>query len=314
MLVPSSRGHEGEDLILLEEERGPEARRWLVARDGPTGDEVWRRPFASDPALADAPRALLEAVLLVPEAEKLLGVSPDSGETLWARELGALPSAVCRGQGYAGLRLSDGAFQAFAVATGSRVDGEGKTCEDVVTSRSVAPNFSLVEGAALERLAPGRPPLQVVRGLVPHAGTARVLLGTDSPEPVRAGGAARGARVAVASGKRWLWDARLGRGNADQARLLSPPLAAVRRERVLVPYVSMSAPELRLASLELGSGRLVWDVSISSDGVSSDGAEQTTDRAELRISHSGEVYFFNGVGQLWVIGVDGRPAWSLGAL
>jgi outer membrane protein assembly factor BamB len=113
--------------------------------------------------------------------------------------------------------------------------------------------------------------------------------------------------VAVASRKAWLWSARLGKASAADARLLSPPLAAVRNERVVVPYVLGDRSELHLASLELGSGRLVWDRLLSADFAESSAAD-----AELRISRSGLIYFSSGLGQLWALGSDGQPIWKLG--
>lgn len=257
--------------------------------------------------VVEAPRGWLEGLLLVADTHRLYGINALSGKTAWVRDLGELPSDLCEGRGYAGLRFSNGRFEALAMATGARVNGDASRCQPIVTSRSVAPNFSIVEGAALPSLVPERPPLRPERALVPHRGVARVLLGSAPAAPAAALAAEGAARVAVTSEESWLWDARLGRESAARAHLLTPALAAVRRERVVVPYVLSSPPELRLASLDLGSGRLLWDQLLSTSAVA-----QHSERAELRISSSGRIYFSNGTGQLWVIELDGQPIWQIG--
>jgi outer membrane protein assembly factor BamB len=255
--------------------------------------------LAPDPELGQGARAWVDGLLVVTSPSKVFGLNPESGETSWVRNTGAPPIELCAGPGFAGLRFPNERFVAFAVATGSGAAGSPLACKPLVTSRSAAPNFALVEGPVLDPPLPGRSPLRVERALVPHQGSVRVLLGSDP--------AAASARVAVASRKAWLWSARLGRVSAADARLLSPPLAAVRNERVVVPYVLVGSSELRLASLELGSGRLVWDRSLAT-GFRQSGA----DDAELRISRSGLIYFSSGLGRLWALESDGRPIWKLG--
>jgi putative pyrroloquinoline-quinone binding quinoprotein len=300
LLVPAVHGSSGEDLIALLGEVGPNGPRWLGALAGATGELLWQRPLAPDPELGQGARTWVDGMLVVTSPSKVFGLNPESGETSWVRNTGAPPSELCAGQGFAGLRFPNERFVAFAVATGSAAVGSPEACKPLITSRSAAPNFALVEGPALDPPLPGRSPLRVQRALVPHQGSVRVLLGSEL--------VAASARVAVASRKAWLWSARLGRADAADARLLSPPLAAVRNERVVVPYVLGEGSELRLASLELGSGRLVWDRSLSR-GFS----DSSTADAELRISRSGLIYFSSGLGRLWALESDGRPIWTLGA-
>jgi hypothetical protein len=115
------------------------------------------------------------------------------------------------------------------------------------------------------------------------------------------------AAVAVATSRAWVWSARLAQGRSGTPRFLVPPLAAVRNERVVVPYVLEPRTELRLASFELSSGRLAWDVSLSTERVKAEAPD-----AELRISRLGTIYFADGGGRLWATTFDSRPAWSLG--
>jgi outer membrane protein assembly factor BamB len=255
--------------------------------------------LAAEPELGQGVRTWVDGMLVVASPVKVFGLSPESGETSWVRNTGAPPSSLCAGQGFAGLRFPNERFVAFAVATGSGTAGSAEACKPLISSRSTAPNFALVDGPALDPPLPDRSPLRVQRALVPHQGSVRVLLGSDL--------AAASARVAVASRKAWLWNARLGRAHAAGARLLSPPLAAVRNERVVVPYVLGDGSELHLASLELGSGRLVWDRVLSA-GFS----EPSSADRELRISRSGLIYFSSGLGQLWALGSDGQTIWTLG--
>jgi len=299
LLVPAARGRDAENLVAAVEEAGSGRERWLGAFDGATGEVLWRwRLDPSQPGLADALRSVIDGMLLVASPSTVYALSPETGALSWSRDTGGRALGLCSGNGFAGLSFPNRRFVAFSVATGSSVDGRPDACAEALTSKSVAPNFSVVEGSALEPPLPGRAPLDVQRALVPHKGTAQVLLGTD---------ASGLARVAVASRERWLWDAGLGRGEAKRARLLSPPLAAVRNERVVVPYVLADPGELRLASLELASGRLIWDEALTTRDV-----EARAPNAELRLSRAGTIYFSNGKGQLWVVGFDAQPAWRLG--
>jgi outer membrane protein assembly factor BamB len=306
LLVPAARSRDAENLVAAVE-AGSGQERWLGAFDGATGEVLWRWPLdPSQPGLADALRSVIDGVLLVASPSTVYALSPDTGELSWSRDTGGRALGLCRGDGFAGLSFPNQRFVAFSVATGSSVDGRPDACAEALTSKSIAPNFSVVEGGALEPRLPRRAPLDVQRALVPHKGTARVLLGTD---------ASGAARVAVASRERWLWDAGLGRGRAQRARLLSPPLAAVRNERVVVPYILADPGELRLASLELASGRLIWDEALElglTSGEATRDVEARAPNAELRLSRAGTIYFSNGKGQLWVVGFDAQPAWKLG--
>jgi hypothetical protein len=298
LLVPRA-GSRGAENLVAAVEAGSGRERWLGAFDGATGEVLWRWPLdPSQPGLADALRSVIDGMLLVASPTTVYALSPETGALSWSRGTGGPALGLCSGDGFAGLSFPNRRFVAFSVATGSSVDGRPDACTEALTSKSIAPNFSVVEGGALEPPLPGRAPLDVQRALVPHKGTARVLLGTD---------ASGLARVAVASRERWLWDAGLGRGEAKRARLLSPPLAAVRNERVVVPYVLANPGELRLASLELASGRLIWDEALTTRDV-----DALAPNAELRLSRAGTIYFSNGKGQLWVVGFDAQPAWKLG--
>jgi len=298
LLVPAAHAGDADNLIAVVEEPGAQRKRWLAAFDGGRGDVLWRWSLDRDPNLADAHRAAIDRMLLVASPGTVYALSLETGEVSWSRDTGGRVESLCSGDGYAGLSFPNQRFVAFSVATGSSVKGRPEACAEVLSSRSVAPNFSVVDGKAVDPPLPSRAPLDVQRVLVPHKGKARVVLGTD---------ASRRARVAVASRDSWLWDARLGRGHANRARLLSPPLAAVRNERLVVPYVLDGPAELRLASLDLASGRLVWDEALTQRDV-----EARWPEAELRISRAGTIYFSNGKGQLWVVGFDSQLMWKLG--
>jgi outer membrane protein assembly factor BamB len=289
-------GHE--DLVAAVEEAGAQRKRWLGAFDGATGEVLWRWPLDRDAGLVEAPRSVIDGMLLVASPSTVYALNPATGALAWSRDTGGRVEGLCSGKGFAGLSFPNRRFVAFSVATGSSVEGRPDACSEVMTSRSIAPNFSVVEGGRLVPPLPSRAPLHVQRALIPHKGTARVLLGTD---------ASGLGRVAVASRERWLWDARLGGGDASRARLLSPPLAAVRNERVVVPYVLTDPGELRLASLDLASGRLIWDEALATREV-----EARAPAAELRLSRAGTIFFSNGEGELWVVGFDAQRAWKLG--
>jgi len=234
---------------------------------------------------------------LVLGADKVSALNPESGETLWTRDSGGPIRELCTGNGFAGLVFPDGRRAAFSITTGATLRDRTDACEPAVTSRSVAPNFTMVDGQGIQPPLPPRAPFRggVARVLVPHKGTARVALASDR----------LAASVAVAGRKSWVWSTRLAEGKSGVPRFLVPPLAAVRSERVVVPYVLDA--ELRLASLELGSGRLAWDRSLTSKSAQAEAPD-----AELRVSQHGAIYFSDGRGRLWAIAFDSGSAWTWG--
>jgi len=296
LLVPSAHAGDAENLVAVVEEPGPQRKRWLGKLDGMSGEPLWRWPL--DAALVEAPRAAIEGMLVMVGASTVQALDLESGQVAWSRDTGGRPDSLCSGDGYAGLSFPNRRFVAFSVATGESVKGRPDACARAFTSQSIAPNFSMLDGKAPDPPLPSRAPLEVQRTLVPHKGTARVALGTDGSGL---------ARVAVATRSDWLWSARLGRGDANRARLLAPALAAVRNERVVVPYVLVNPAELRLASFELASGRLVWDELLTKTDV-----ETRSPLAELRVAREGTIYFANGKGQLWVVGFDSQSIWKMG--
>ncbi|HTV18149.1 MAG TPA: PQQ-binding-like beta-propeller repeat protein, partial [Polyangiaceae bacterium] len=306
IVLITSQSSDDEDLWVVVEDPASSGKHWLERVNGTTGRAQWKRSMSDTPELGTAPdttrpdaivlRAELDGGLLVAGPEKVSALDPKTGETLWTRDSGGSILDLCAGDGFAGLVFPKSRLAAFSMITGATLKDRSGSCEPAVTSRSVAPNFTLVDGAGIKPPLPPRPPFRgrVARVLVPHKGTARVALASDD----------RAAAVAVA-GRQWVWSTRLGAGKSGVPRFLVPPLAAVRNERVVVPYVLEPSAELRLASLELASGQLVWDRLLTSESVP---AEATN--AELRVARRGAIYFSDGQGRLWATTPDAAAAWS----
>lgn len=268
----------------------------LALLEADTGGEIWRREF--EPEQAPRPlRALVDRTLVVFTLDgRMLGLDPQRGTTLWARSVAEEPRALCATEGIVGVRLDRG-IVAFTGATGEDA-APPRDCAPVYTSQAPAPNFDHVEGPALATWLPAGHEFFLQRGLHPHRGAARVALGREPGEQGL-------ASVGVLEGKRWRWRATLHAEEPADANFLGAPLAAVRHERVFVPYVRAEGA-LHLASFDLGTGRRRWDRAL---GVL--GPEDT--ELEVLASLSGKVFVRVSGGTMSAIEPHrGDVAWSIG--
>src|SRR5262249_51081749 len=129
--------------------------------------------------------------------------------------------------------------------------------------------------------------MAVVRALVPNTGNARVLLGLEPPT--------ERATVAVVLQKKLLWRAPATDLPASYSvEFLSPPIAAVRQERLVVPFTFDNPAGGGVACFALDSGRRLWKVIIPSwirPGGSGD----------IMASRDGQVFFRNAAGRVRVM-------------
>ena len=243
--------------------------------------------------------ALVGDVLVVADDTGLFtAVDPHNGNTLWTRTLNAPIHDVCAGQDDVGVLVDREEPSHYAIATGSPLPQLRTPCGRIYTSKSDGPNFTVVEGNALNDISGIRATTMTVRrALVPTSGTARVLLGFEGASPSV-------GTVGVVSKGNLLWQASLAATASAASTLLSSATAAVRRERVVVLFTTGNPASLHMACFALVSGRRSWDVVLPNE----DGAS-----AEVTLSQDGQIFYRDGSNHLRVFALEsGAERWTMG--
>jgi PQQ-like domain len=301
LLLLSSSENESEALLATLELLDDTNKRLLAALNPNTGALLWSQPL--QPSQSNGPRAVVNGTLIVSGAQTLNGLDPTTGEGLWQRSLERVPQSLCQGRNTVGVSTALG-FTAFASTTGSPIPADPKHCTSVYSSHSAAPNFRYAEVDEVRHWLPRSSRLAPLRGLLPQRGAARVVLGKETGNSGSAS-----SSVGIIAGKGWLWQASLGTGQNDGAAFLSPGIAAVRAERVVVPYRLPDKAEVQLVCFDLASGRRLWTRSLDSgpNGGKSDAPP------ELLVTRDGRVLYLNEQGTLRTLNLDeGTEQWSMG--
>lgn len=294
LLVARTDRPEEDLLVTLEPVGRDEVVLTLLAAGD--GRERWRRVFEVEQAPLPL-RAVVDRTLVVFTRDgRILGLDAERGTTLWAHAFAEEARELCGAGAIVGVRHASG-VAAFTAATGEPA-ASPRTCTPIYGSSSPAPNFVYVEGAALASWLPDGHEFFLQRGLQPHRGAARVALGREPGEqgPITLG---------VLEGKRWRWRATLRAEAPAEAAFFGEPQAAVRNERVAVPYRDREGA-LHLASFDLDTGRRQWDREI---------AVSLPEDAEVEVlaSISGHVFLRAGDGRSWVVEPHrGDVEWSIG--
>ncbi len=307
LLLLEEGGEHDALLLLVEPLAGAPRQRQLTARDASSGREWWRRPVEREGPAQQLRTLQVGKTLVVMLPHLLWGLDPQSGRMLWQRALDAAPARSCASGRDFGLIDEKGGFAAYSSATGSPSALARAACAPVYDSHSDAPNFAFIDAASATRWLPRDDEFAVERGLLPSRGTAQVVLGTP-----KSGASRDTANVGVLSGRRWLWQANVANEAPDGARFTTPPLAAVRGERVVVPYVTEGG--VVLTALELASGERRWTTALpGSTSVTSSAPSGSENQAgELAISRRGHAAYRQASGKLWVLSLDtGAIEWSL---
>lgn len=294
---------DADGLLVLAEAPEPAGRaRWLLALDPATGGERWRRPL--DPGIAPESvlRLPLGDTLVVALPQELWGLEPESGRTVWQRVPSSAPVRACvHGRDF-GLLDATHSLSAYSGTTGSPLAFGPSACSPAYDSSADAPNFEFVDASVAARWLPREPRLHPLRGLSPHQGTAEVVLGTEADSG--------SASLAVVTRQRLLWQANVANESPALARWTSPPLASVRLERVVVPYVWKRS--LLLSAFDLATGERRWTTPLPSPSGGVDDVAAGGEGA-LAISRGGHVAYRAPTGELFGLDLDtGAIEWKLG--
>jgi hypothetical protein len=293
-------------LLVVEPVTTADKQRKLSARDPSSGRELWSHPVEFEGPAEQILRIPMAETLVVAMPNRLWGLAPDDGQMSWERTTTSAPEQACAHGRDFGLIDAAQSFSAYSAVTGSPTSLARPACEPVYDSRSDAPNFTFVDAATAARWLPQGDGFVVTRGLLPRQGAAQVVLGTQKDE---AGSGS--ASVGVLSGRRWLWQANVANAAPSTASFTTPPLAAVREKRVVVPYVSNQ--RVALTGLELTTGERLWTTVLpeSHDGPSSAPVARGS-QSELAVARGGHAAYRTASGDLTVLNLDtGVIEWTL---
>jgi hypothetical protein len=292
-------------LLVVEALLSANAQRRLSARDPSNGRELWSRPIAFDGPVEHILRIPFAETLVVALPNRVWGLEPDTGHASWERMTTSAPERACaRGREFGLIDAALG-YSAYSALTGSPSSLARAACEPTYDSQADAPNFAFVDAATAARWLPQGDGFLVTRGLSPRHGAAQVVLGTQRNE---AGGDS--ASVGVLAGKRWLWQANVANETPNAARFTIPPLAAVREQRVVVPY--SFGQRVALTALELTTGERLWTTRLPNSSGRPSASVPESGRTELAIARGGHAAYRTASGELTVLNVDtGAIEWTL---
>lgn len=294
-------------LAVLEPWANTAGQRWLARVNARTGEIEWRNAIDANLAPHAIIRTIVGDAVVVATPTQLLAFDAQSGHIRWKRGLGSAPLNLCSAK--AGLGVIDAANRVsiYSLATGfPTLNGQ---CAATYSSNFGAPNFTPTDATGAAPWLPKRTSFVAQRALLPLHGTAQVFIGLDknpsSPQD-------RVPALGVASGRKWLWQADLASSVGETARWLDPPLAVVRSDTLVVPYVTTEGA--KLAAFTLPTGKLVWAQALPKVAVDDTGGVGSQRTApELSISLARRIFYRTQEGRLWVLNLDsGILEWSLG--
>lgn len=274
-------------------------QQWLAAIRPDRGQVAWRWPLPSGVKEAHIERAVVDGAVVVRTAEQVTRLDVGTGNVVWQANAPAPSGRLCATQDYIAVKADKPPTRALDWATGQPFDVKPGACELQYSSADAASNFQYLELAALQKL-PKKSGFRPVRGLLPKQGNARVILGTVLR------GTERAPVVSVTANGRWVWQTDVSAYTF--AALSDPPLAAVRRESVVVPYWDTQNGHLRLSAFNLESGSRLWDAAVSEPT-----SVQKNVDIDVGVTLEGMVLvrLFDGCVKAYAL-ATGELAWSMG--
>jgi hypothetical protein len=305
VLVPQEGGR---DVLLLVVEPLTTAntQRKLTARDPSSGRELWSRSLEFEGPVEQILRIPLDEKLVVAMPNRLWGLDPKDGQMSWERATTSAPVRSCARDRVFGLFDATRGFSSYSAVTGAPTFLPRAACEPIYDSRAEAPNFAFFDAATVTRWLPPGDGFVVARGLSPRAGEVQIVLGTQKD----AAGTSS-ASVGMVANRHWLWQANVANEAPSAASFTTPPLAAVREKRVVVPYVSNQ--HVALTAIDLPTGERRWTTVLpeSTDGRSSTPVAEGSQN-ELAMALRQHVAYRTASGELTVLNLEtGAIEWTL---
>ncbi len=254
LVLESSDPDDQQTVVVVTESTDEPDRRWVAALSSANGQTLWRWALPPGATEATTERAWVRGALLVRTAEEVVRLDGATGAVVWRAPATEPQGRLCITEVYVGTRHGTAPRRVLDWATGRAFDVKPGSCETPYSSRDAAPNFKYLTESALQTLTRRVKTFQPVRGLVPHQGNARVVLGLSNKNQESA------PSVAVVANGRWVWQQEVSAYTL--AAFPEPALAAVRKESVVVPYWDTQNQALRLSAFNLEQGQRLWDASL----------------------------------------------------
>lgn len=300
-LVLASTGQDDQQVVVVVTESTDEPeQRSVAALSCINGQTLWRRGLPSGADEATTERAWVRDSVLVRTPEEVTRLDGTTGEVVWQAPAPEPNGRLCVTEAYVGVRDTAAPRRVLDWATGRPFDVKAGPCETPYSSRDSAPNFKYLTDSALQTLTRSAKAFKPVRGLLPHQGNARVVLGLSNENQESA------PSVAVVASGRWVWQQDVSAYTL--AAFPEPALAAVRKESVVVPYWDTQNQALRLSAFNLEQGQRLWDASLIEN-------LQIPTRADLDVGMTldGSVLVRLFDGRLNAYSLDsGKLLWSVG--
>lgn len=289
-----------QDCAALVRFEGAESGHWIVAINGRTGRTMWRYGLPGGVRQNELELATSGDSVIVRLEHKLVHLRAKTGEVVWQAETVATAGKLCRTSAYVAMNLDTPPTNAWDWKSGRALHVKPGRCEPLYSTESAGSNFDYEEAEGSSKLIAATKTFTVLRGLIPHHGNARVILGTESR------GAENSPVVGVVTNRRWVWQQELAQHTL--AAFPTPAVAAVRRESVVVPYWDTQNVGLRLAAFGLERGRRLWDIPL----MESNAIHSKTD-IDVVVSLDGAVFTRTFDGRLSAYTLStGTPLWSIG--
>lgn len=287
-------------VVLVSESSEMTTQRSLVAINSSNGQTRWRWPLPPAATEPSTERAWVRDSLVVRTREEVYRLDGETGSVVWSGLALEPTGRLCFTDAYVGIRDGEEPRRALDWATGRVLEVKGAPCELPYSSADPGPNFSYLSESALLDVTRRAAAFQPLRGLLPHQGNARVVLGVSSA------GAAPTPAVAVVANGRWIWKQDVSAYTF--AALPEPAIATVRKESVVVPYWDTQNQALRLSALGLKKGHRLWDISLIEN------APRTTETdLDIGVTLDGTVLVRLPDGRLNAYSLQsGKLLWSVG--
>jgi outer membrane protein assembly factor BamB len=277
--------------------------RWLVAINGRSGRTLWRHPLPVDTGSKMPELAISGSAVLVRTSKMLVRLRATDGEVVWQTPtIGPVEGTrLCATNTYIAESGETAPTTGWDWRSGNTLRVKAGKCEPLYSTRSGGSNFDFAESGDLGSVVPATKNFATLRGLVPHQGIARVILGeragdSQTPNP----------EVGVVTSRRWVWQTELGEDTF--AAFPKPPIAAVRSGRLVVPYLDPKNQVLRMTAFELERGKRVWDITLAEHA-----AVTSQNDMGVVISLDGAVFVKTFDGRLSAFALStGTALWSIG--
>lgn len=254
LVLAQAEGSERQMIVVVAENANDVNRREVVALSSVDGHTLWKWELPAGETASTTERAWVRDSLLVRTLQEIVRLDGTSGQLVWRAPVTQSDGRLCVTEAYVGLRNATAPRRVADWSTGRPFDVKSGACESPYSSHDAAPNFRYLTDAALQSLARGLKNFRPVRGLVPRQGNARVVLGISHENQEAA------PSVAVVADGVSVWRQEVSAYTL--ASFPEPPLAAVRKESIVIPYWDTQNRALRLSAFNLDKGQRLWDASL----------------------------------------------------